>query len=108
MTIELFYVCAISIPNILISSLFWALIFSMCFLFPPSPDTEVSKENHSRLNPLLSTIIHSKYAREIQAASGLLSLRLVGIQDQNLEQQLFQEVRDSEEKKGEYYILWKV
>lgn len=79
----------------------------MCFLFPPSPATEVSKENYSRLNPLLSTMIHSKYARGIQAANVLLSLRLVGIQDKNLEQ-LFQEVRDSEVKKGEYYILWKV
>ncbi|XP_054580819.1 transcobalamin-1 isoform X2 [Eptesicus fuscus] len=61
---------------------------------------EVSKENYSRLNPLLSTMIHSKYARGIQAANVLLSLRLVGIQDKNLEQQLSQDVRDSEEKKG--------
>ncbi|XP_005860512.1 PREDICTED: transcobalamin-1 [Myotis brandtii] len=60
---------------------------------------EVSKENHSRLNPLLNTMIHSKYARGIQAANVLLSLRLVGIQDQNLEQQVFQEVSDSVEKK---------
>ncbi|XP_014313924.1 transcobalamin-1 [Myotis lucifugus] len=60
---------------------------------------EVSKENYSRLNPLLNTMIHSKYARGIQAANVLLSLRLVGIQDQNLEQQVFQEVSDSVEKK---------
>ncbi|ELK31168.1 Transcobalamin-1 [Myotis davidii] len=60
---------------------------------------EVSKENHSRLNPLLNTMIHSKYARGIQAANVLLSLKLVGIQDQNLEQQVLQEVSDSVEKK---------
>lgn len=53
-------------------------------------------------------MIHSKYTREIQAANVLLSLRLVGIQDQNIEQKLLKEVRNSEEKKGEYYILWKV
>ncbi|EPQ04086.1 Gastric intrinsic factor [Myotis brandtii] len=64
-----------------------------------STNAEVSKENHSRLNPLLNTMIHSKYARGIQAANVLLSLRLVGIQDQNLEQQVFQEVSDSVEKK---------
>ncbi|CAK6449324.1 unnamed protein product [Pipistrellus nathusii] len=60
---------------------------------------EVSKENYSSLNPLLSTMIHSKYTREIQAANVLLSLRLVGIQDQNIEQKLLKEVRNSEEKK---------
>lgn len=48
-------------------------------------------------------MIHSKYARGIQAANVLLSLKLFGIQDQNLEQQVLQEVSDSVEKKSEYY-----
>ncbi|XP_039716108.1 transcobalamin-1 [Pteropus medius] len=61
---------------------------------------EVSKENHSRLNPLINTMINSKYTRGIQVANVLLSLRLVGIQDQSLEQQLIQQVKDNEGQKG--------
>ncbi|KAF6106614.1 transcobalamin 1 [Phyllostomus discolor] len=63
---------------------------------------EVSLENYSCLTvlPLLNTMINSKYARGIQAANVLLSLRLVGIQDQSLERQVIQEVKENEEKKG--------
>lgn len=43
-------------------------------------------------------MINSKYTKGIQAANVLLSLRLAGIQDQSLEQQLIQEVRDNKEK----------
>lgn len=90
--------------NILILHLFLTLIFSVYILFSPSPVTEVSQENYSCLTvlPLLNTMINSKYARGIQAANVLLSLRLVGIQDQSLEQQLIQEVKENKEKKGEY------
>ncbi|XP_036076318.1 transcobalamin-1 isoform X2 [Rousettus aegyptiacus] len=61
---------------------------------------EVSKENRSRLNPLISTMINSKYTRGIQATHVLLSLRLVGIQEQSLEQRLIQQVKDNERQKG--------
>ncbi|KAM5319529.1 transcobalamin-1 isoform 2-T2 [Glossophaga mutica] len=63
---------------------------------------EVSQENYSCLTilPLLNTMINSKYTRGIQAANVLLSLRLVGIQDQSLERQLTKEVKENEEKKG--------
>ncbi|XP_054419576.1 transcobalamin-1 [Pteronotus mesoamericanus] len=63
---------------------------------------EVSQENYSCLTllPLLNTMINSKYSREIQAANVLLSLRLVGIQDQSLERHLVQEVKKNEEKKA--------
>ncbi|XP_036115151.1 transcobalamin-1 [Molossus molossus] len=73
------------------------LLFS---LIPGQPCTicEVSNENYSRLNPLINTMINSKYTRGIQAANVLLSLRLAGIQDQSLGQ-LTQEVRDDGEKK---------
>lgn len=76
-------------------------IFSGCSLFPPTPATEVSKENRSHLNPLISTMINSKYTRGIQATHVLLSLRLVGIQEQSLEQRLIQQVKDNERQKGE-------
>uniref|UniRef100_K9IKQ3 Putative secreted protein n=1 Tax=Desmodus rotundus TaxID=9430 RepID=K9IKQ3_DESRO len=63
---------------------------------------EVSQENYSCLTvlPLLNTMINSKYTRGIQAANVLLSLRLIGIQDQSLERQLIQEVKENEGKKG--------
>ncbi|XP_066107712.1 transcobalamin-1 isoform X2 [Saccopteryx bilineata] len=55
---------------------------------------EVNKKDLSQLQPLISTMISSKYPRAIQAANVLLSLRLVGIPDQSLEKQLIQEIRD--------------
>lgn len=42
-------------------------------------------------------MINSKYAKGVQAANVLLSLRLVGIRNQSIEQQLIQQVHDSEE-----------
>nr|XP_004667750.1 transcobalamin-1 [Jaculus jaculus] len=72
----------------------------LVFLIPSQLCTicEVSKENHFRLNPLLNTMINSKYTSGSLPASVLLSLRLVGIQNQNLTQKLFQQVRDYVEK----------
>ncbi|KAM8813421.1 transcobalamin-1 isoform 2-T2 [Rhynchonycteris naso] len=55
---------------------------------------EVNKNDLPRLQPLISTMINSKYSRTIQAANVLLSLRLVGIPDQSLEKQMIQEIRD--------------
>lgn len=46
-------------------------------------------------------MINSKYSKGIQAANVLLSLKLVGIQNQSIEQQLIQQVHDNEENKGE-------
>ncbi|EPY74093.1 hypothetical protein CB1_002300016 [Camelus ferus] len=61
---------------------------------------EVSKENYSDLKPLLSTMVNSKYTRGIQAANTLLSLRLVGIQNQSLEHQLTQGIQEDMKRKG--------
>lgn len=44
-------------------------------------------------------MINSKYSKGIQAANVLLSLKLVGIQNQSIEQQLIQQVHDNEENK---------
>ncbi|XP_022363264.1 transcobalamin-1-like [Enhydra lutris kenyoni] len=53
---------------------------------------EVSKENYTAINPLISTMIDSKYSKGIQAANVLLSLRLSGILNQIQEQQLVEKV----------------
>ncbi|XP_016055917.1 PREDICTED: transcobalamin-1 [Miniopterus natalensis] len=60
---------------------------------------KVSKENYSLLNPLISTMVNSKYAGGIQAANVLLSLKLAGVDHQSLEKQLIQEAKYIEEKK---------
>ncbi|KAL2806023.1 transcobalamin-1 precursor [Daubentonia madagascariensis] len=60
---------------------------------------EVSKEKYFCLNPLLSTIFKSKYTRGTEAANTLLSIRLVGIQNQTLQQRLLQQVRYNVERK---------
>ncbi|XP_037697264.1 transcobalamin-1 isoform X2 [Choloepus didactylus] len=61
---------------------------------------EVSKEKYFYLNPLLSTMIYSNYTYGTQAANVLLSLRLVGMRNQSLEQQMIQRVKDNLERKG--------
>ncbi|XP_008692417.1 transcobalamin-1 [Ursus maritimus] len=53
---------------------------------------EVSKENYTALNPLISTMINSKYNKGIQAANVLLSLRLGGFLSQSQDQQLTEKV----------------
>uniref|UniRef100_A0A8C8YZ35 Transcobalamin 1 n=1 Tax=Prolemur simus TaxID=1328070 RepID=A0A8C8YZ35_PROSS len=59
---------------------------------------EVSKDD-LRLKPLLNTITQPKYTRATKAASVLLSIRVVGIQNQTLEQQLLQRVRNGAQRK---------
>lgn len=53
---------------------------------------EISKEQYFYLNPLVSTIINSKYTNGVQAANILLSLRLTGINNQRLDQQFIQQI----------------
>ncbi|XP_004417067.1 PREDICTED: transcobalamin-1-like [Odobenus rosmarus divergens] len=60
---------------------------------------EVSKEYYTALNPLISTMITSKYTKGIHAANVLLSLRLGGILNPNQEQQLIQQVNIAVENK---------
>ncbi|XP_025735158.1 transcobalamin-1-like isoform X2 [Callorhinus ursinus] len=60
---------------------------------------EVSKEYYTALNPLISTMINSKYTKGIHAANVLLSLRLGGILNPNQEQQLIQQVDTAVENK---------
>lgn len=60
----------------------------------------VSKENSYRLNPLKSKIVNTKYQTEFEVASGLLTLRLTGIQNQRLEQDLIQQAKTYVEKKA--------
>ncbi|XP_008068899.1 transcobalamin-1 [Carlito syrichta] len=59
---------------------------------------EVSEKDYFHLNPLLSTMSHSKYTRGTAAANVLLSLRFVGFQNQTLKQQLVQQVKYSVER----------
>ncbi|XP_023562996.1 transcobalamin-1 isoform X3 [Octodon degus] len=68
------------------------LLFS---LIPGQPGEicEVREESYFLLSPLLNTITNSKPAVGTQAADALLSLRLVGIQNQTLLQPLSQQVR---------------
>uniref|UniRef100_A0A8C9QHY6 Transcobalamin 1 n=1 Tax=Spermophilus dauricus TaxID=99837 RepID=A0A8C9QHY6_SPEDA len=49
---------------------------------------EVNEENYSYLKHLLNTMINSEYTSRTQSANVLLSLRLVGIQNQTLKQQV--------------------
>uniref|UniRef100_G3UJ01 Transcobalamin 1 n=1 Tax=Loxodonta africana TaxID=9785 RepID=G3UJ01_LOXAF len=65
-----------------------------------SPITVVDKKDESCLNPLLSTMNNSKYTNEVQAAHVLLSLRLVRIKNQNLEQRLMEIVKNTTSRKG--------
>ncbi|XP_030774780.1 transcobalamin-1 isoform X2 [Rhinopithecus roxellana] len=54
---------------------------------------EVSEENYIRLKPLLNTMNQSKYTRGTSSSVNvLLSLQLVGIQNQNLKQKLIQQI----------------
>ncbi|KAK2489381.1 hypothetical protein MC885_020210 [Smutsia gigantea] len=59
---------------------------------------EVQEEDYSQLNPLISTMVKSKYTRGIQAANVLLSLKLAGIFDQSLEGQMTRQVEDDVKK----------
>ncbi|EHA98775.1 Transcobalamin-1 [Heterocephalus glaber] len=61
---------------------------------------EVSEENYFRLHPLLSIMTNSKYTTGTQSADVLLSLRLVGIQNQTLIQPLSQQVKKYVGRKG--------
>ncbi|XP_033061710.1 transcobalamin-1 isoform X1 [Trachypithecus francoisi] len=55
---------------------------------------EVSEENYIRLKPLLNTMNQSKYTRGTSSSVNvLLSLQLVGIQNQNLKQKLIQQIK---------------
>lgn len=74
---------------------------SVCFLFPPSLATEVSRENCSYLNPLVNTMVNANYTKGIQSANILLTFRLVQIQNQRLEQQLTQQIQEDIKKRGE-------
>ncbi|XP_045748533.1 transcobalamin-1 [Mirounga angustirostris] len=60
---------------------------------------EVSKDYYTALNPLISTMINSKYTKGIHAANVLLSLRLGGILNPNQEQQLIQQINTAVENK---------
>ncbi|XP_077604893.1 transcobalamin-1 [Crocuta crocuta] len=54
---------------------------------------EISKNDYADLDPLINTMINSKYTEGIQATNVLLSLRLAGILNQSQEQQLIQQVK---------------
>ncbi|XP_023562995.1 transcobalamin-1 isoform X2 [Octodon degus] len=74
------------------------LLFS---LIPGQPgEICVREESYFLLSPLLNTITNSKPAVGTQAADALLSLRLVGIQNQTLLQPLSQQVRKEVGSKG--------
>ncbi|XP_004714984.1 transcobalamin-1 [Echinops telfairi] len=63
--------------------------------------SEVYEQNQLQdLSSLLNTLVHSHYTNGVQAASALLSLRLVGIQRQQLQQKLTQEVIEDVRSKG--------
>ncbi|XP_006876521.1 PREDICTED: transcobalamin-1 [Chrysochloris asiatica] len=61
---------------------------------------EVKKDKQFYLNSLLSTMNNSKYTNGVQTANVLLSLRLVGIQSQNLQQKLIQELQEYVSREG--------
>lgn len=83
-------------PYLLLNpTLFYPSYFlSVCFLLPPSPATEVQEEDYSQLDPLISTMVESKYTRGIQAANVLLSLKLAGISDLSSEGRMTRQVED--------------
>ncbi|XP_057583826.1 transcobalamin-1-like isoform X2 [Hippopotamus amphibius kiboko] len=60
---------------------------------------EVSKEDYSSLKPLVNTMVYSSYTKGIQDANILLTLRLVGIHNQSLEQQLTQQIKQDVRKR---------
>ncbi|XP_023598962.1 transcobalamin-1 isoform X2 [Trichechus manatus latirostris] len=79
------------------------LVGLLLFFLTPSQlfkTCEVNEDDRFRLNPLLSTMSYSICTSEVQAANVLLSLRLVGIKRQNLEQKLMQEVNDTAVRKA--------
>ncbi|XP_048216717.1 transcobalamin-1 [Perognathus longimembris pacificus] len=63
---------------------------------------EVNERVHFHLDPLLDTMIQPKYTSVTQTASVLLSLRLVGIQNQNqtILKEFSQQVRNTVERRG--------
>ena len=94
--------------NILMPTLFLGFlflnIFLVCisyFLFPPSPATEVIKENKTALKPLIHTMINSKYNKGIQASSVVLSLRLCGFLSQRQDQRLIEQFNLAMRNTGE-------
>ncbi|XP_010631389.1 transcobalamin-1 [Fukomys damarensis] len=75
----------------------------LCFSLIPNQvckTCEVSEENYFRLNPLLNTMTDSKYTTGSHSADILLSLRLVGLQNQTLIQPLSQQVKKEVRRKG--------
>uniref|UniRef100_G3U1Z9 Transcobalamin 1 n=1 Tax=Loxodonta africana TaxID=9785 RepID=G3U1Z9_LOXAF len=79
------------------------LVGLLLFFLTPSQQSKicvVDKKDESCLNPLLSTMNNSKYTNEVQAAHVLLSLRLVRIKNQNLEQRLMEIVKNTTSRKG--------
>ncbi|XP_004478014.1 transcobalamin-1 [Dasypus novemcinctus] len=59
----------------------------------------VSEGELSSLAPLLRTMLNSNYTNVAQAANVLLSLRLVGMQNQSIEKQIIRLIKDNVEKK---------
>ncbi|XP_042532396.1 transcobalamin-1 [Dipodomys spectabilis] len=83
------------------------LPFSGLLLFSLIPSQlceicEVSERVHIQLDPLLDTMIQPKYTSVTQSANVLLSLRLIGIQNQNqtIIEALSQQVRNTVERRG--------
>ena len=85
----------VSVPylllNILTSFLFLALIFYV-LLMSSLPSTVVNETNFWRLEPLINTMLNANYTKGTLGLNVLLTLRLVGIKNQSLEQQLSQQI----------------
>ncbi|XP_020755762.1 transcobalamin-1 [Odocoileus virginianus] len=73
----------------LVGLLFFSLIPSqLCQI------CKVSATDSRRLEPLINTMLKARYTKGIQDANVLLTLRLVGIKNQSLEQQLSQQIKE--------------
>lgn len=74
----------------------------MCVpLISSLPSTEVNASDFRRLEPLINTMLKTNYTKGIQNANVLLTLRLVGIKNQSLEQQLSQQIKEDINSRGE-------
>lgn len=94
----------VSVPylllNILTSFLFLALIFYV-LLMSSLPSTVVNETNFWRLEPLINTMLNANYTKGTLGLNVLLTLRLVGIKNQSLEQQLSQQIKEDINSGGE-------
>lgn len=94
----------VSVPylllNILTSFLFLALIF-YALLMSSLPSTVVNETNFWRLEPLINTMLNANYTKGTLGLNVLLTLRLVGIKNQSLEQQLSQQIKEDINSGGE-------